>query len=160
MYSSVIARKCGMVWWKYASSSTKPSWTCTLDRGIRTSFQSHAKTFRSTEMIWLTQRALVTKLPTILQFSNLLIFLVGKQIQEFNSLITEIGFLQVDFLMKNAYPFPNALNTSDCWHNFSEGYAANFQPWHGGIMAWWLTESLSCWLNISAKVHRCKKMRF
>ncbi len=32
------------------------------------------------------------------------------------------------------------------------------QPWWpGGIVAWWFTWLLSYWLNISSKVHRCKK---
>ncbi len=110
-------------------------------------FQSHTKTVRSTVMIRLTQRASVIKLPTGLQLSKLLAFLLKKQIQKFNSLITEIGFLWVDILfsdnekmwtcvMKNAYPSPYVLNTWDCLHNFSGVYPANLQPWRpGGMVA-------------------------
>ena len=47
-------------------------------------------------MIWLIRRASVVKLPTELQFSKLLVFLMEKQIQKFNLLITELVFLWVD----------------------------------------------------------------
>ncbi len=47
-------------------------------------------------MIRLTLMASVIKPPTGLQLSKLLAFLMEKQFQKFNSLITELGFLWVD----------------------------------------------------------------
>ncbi len=60
-------------------------------------------------------------------------------------------------VMKNTYPSPNALNTWDYLHNFSGVYLEILQPrGPGGMVAWWFTEALSCWLIISSMVNRYK----
>ncbi len=60
-------------------------------------------------------------------------------------------------MMKNASPYPEAMNTWDCLHNFSGGYPENRQPWWpGDKVAQWFTEKLSWWLNFPSKEYKCK----